>query len=495
MRRPFRAVVTSDDRRLLGHPVPLERDAGRADGSRRASWLLALGVIDFSLEQSILVPALPALGERFDAGVSAVTWTLTGFLVAAAVATPLAGRLGDRYGRRRLLLMSLAMFAAGSLVCALAWSIGAVIAGRVVQGLGAGVGPLAFALLPGVVRPERMQRAIGLLIGAGGLGAVIGLLAAGPLVDHISVSSIFWFLLLVAAGLAIAVARSVPESTVRSTTPVDWFGAVLLSGLLAALTLAVSQGNEWGWRSTTVVGLLVTSVALALAFVVRERTASEPLLDPRSLAQPTVLVANVAVFVIGVALFGAYVLVPYIGGLPESTGYGLGLTTTAIGVLLAPGSIAAFVGGVLGGRLIARVGARRQAVFGIFCTVLAYAALTFLPRTAYMLSAALIPLGLGIGMALVGIVELILLGVPRDETAAAIAVNSVLRAVGAAIGSALAAAILVAGAQRSPGVPTPGSFSDAFLVGLGGSVLTLAVMALLPGVRSGPTPPASASPP
>ena len=465
----------------------LTPDVGRRPVATGAAWVLALGVIDFSLEQSILIPALPAIGTRFHANVTAVTWTLTAFLVASAVATPLAGRLGDRYGRRLVLLASLVTFAAGSLLCAVASSIGVVIAGRVVQGFGAGVGPLAFALLPEVVGPERTARAVGLLIGAGGLGAVIGLLAAGPLVDHVSVSSIFWLLLIVAGGLTVGVARSVPESTIRSRVPIDWFGAVLLSGLLAALTLAVSQGNDWGWRSGSVVGLFVAFVVLLVAFCLRERTAAAPLLDPRSLARPAVLGANLAVFVIGVALFGAYVLVPYIGGLPTSTGYGLGLTTTQIAVLLTPGSVAAFFGGVVGGRLIERFGARRQALGGIVCTVVAYAAFTFLPRTTATLALALVPLGFGIGTALVGLVELIMLSVRPDEMAAAVGVNSVLRAVGAAIGSAVAAAILAAVPHHVAGVPAGGAFSDAFLVGLAGSALAVAVMALLPGEGADPT--------
>jgi MFS family permease len=458
----------------------------RSRRARGASWVLVLGVMDFSLEQSILIPALPAMGRRYHAGVTAVTWTLTAFLVASAVATPLAGRLGDRYGRRRLLLASLATFGVGSLICALAWSIGGVIVGRVVQGVGAGVGPLAFALVPDIVPAEDVSRALGLLIGAGGLGAVVGLLAAGPLVDHVSVSSIFWLLFLVAAALAVMVVRSVPESPVRSRAAVDWPGAAVLSGFLAALTMAVSQGNDWGWRSPTILALFAASAVLLLLFVVRERTAREPLLDPRSLSRPAVVGANVAVFVIGVALFGAYILVPYIGGLPKSTGYGLGLTTTRIGLLLTPGSVAALFGGVIGGRLIERFGAQRQAIAGILCTVVAYLGFTLLPRTVPLLSADLVPLGFGIGLALVGIVELILVSVRPDETAAAVGVNSVLRAIGAAIGSSAASAILVAVPHRVPGVPTSGAFSDAFVVGLAGSVFAVCIMVLLPRRRADP---------
>lgn len=452
--------------------------------SNGVPWILALGVVDFSLEQAILIPALPAIGTRYRASVTAVAWMVTGFLISSAVATPLAGRLGDRYGRRRVLLASLATFAVGSLMCALGPSIGVLIAGRVVQGLGAGVGPLAFALLPEVVCPERMPRAIGVLVGGGGIGAVVGFLAAGPLADHLSVSSIFWLLVAVAVGLGAGVVRSVPESAARSQARVDWSGAAILSALLGVFTLAISEGSDWGWRSPTIVALVAGSVLLLVTFAVRQHTAREPLLDAKSFTRPAVMGANVAVFMIGLALFGAYVLVPYIGGLPESTGYGLGLTTTQIGLLLAPGSVAAFIGGVAGGRLIRRFGARRQALGGMACTVVAYFMLTVLPRTAMFMSAALVALGFGIGAALVGIVELIMVSVSPEETGASVGLNSVLRATGAALGSQAAVAIVVAAPQLGVGVPSATGFTRAFVVGLVGSVAAVAIMALLP--RDGP---------
>jgi EmrB/QacA subfamily drug resistance transporter len=466
------------------HPSLAALGTGRQN---RAAWVLAMGVVDFSLEQTILIPALPAMVTQFHTDITGVTWLVTSFLVASAVSTPLAGRLGDRFGRRRALLVSLAAFALGSLVCAVGRSVGVLIAGRVVQGLGAGVGPLATALLPDAVAPERLSRAIGLLIGAGGLGGVVGLLAAGPLVDHLSVSSIFWLLVIVAVGLMIAVALWVPESNVRSPVRIDWIGAVLLSTFLASLMLAISQGNAWGWRSFATVVLLVGSVLLLALFVVDLRLTPDPLLDTRSLSRPAALGANLAVLVVGLALFGAYVLVPQIAGLPSSTGYGLGLTTTETGLLLTPGSVGALLGGVLGGRLISRVGARAQTIVGVACAVVTYAVLALLPNNAAVMSLALVPLGFGIGVALVAIVELIVRSVPGDQTGVAVGLNSVLRAIGAAIGSQVVVAVLLASPRLSPGVPVHGGFRRAFLVGLGASVVAVAVMAIVPRQADQPT--------
>ncbi|MGH2954742.1 MAG: MFS transporter [Solirubrobacterales bacterium] len=446
--------------------------------------MLVLGVMDFSLEQAIIIPALPAIGAEYSASLTSVTWVITGFLVAAAVATPLAGRLGDHLGKRLVILASLVLFAVGSVLCVVAGSIGLVIAGRVLQGLGAGVGPLATALARDLVPRDQVPRAVGLLIGAGGLGGTIGLLVAGPLADDVSVQSIFWVLAGVAVLLAVAVAALVPDSGVRARARVDWLGAGLLAGLLGTLMLAISQGNEWGWSSARVLGLFGASLTFALAFLARERTAREPLVDPRALSARPVWSAQVTVFTVGVALFVAYALVPQIGGLPVETGYGLGLTTTEIALVLTPGALAALAGGIAGGRLVAAVGARNQAVLGVALAALAYLGFIAFTETVAVTTLALIPLGFGTGLALTAIVDLIVLSVPAAETGVAMGINSVTRAVGAAIGAAVAVAIVTGAAQLAPGVPEAGGFTAAFVMAFVATLIALASLALMPR-RSG----------
>jgi MFS family permease len=462
---------------------PAHPNADTAPGRPKtgaATWVLALGVLDFSLEQTMLVPAQPAIGLKYNASVSAVAWLTTGLLLSSAVAMPLAGRLGDRYGRKRLLMVSLATFALGSLVCALGQSIEMLIAGRVLQGLGAGIGPLALALLPEAVGPEKLSRSVGAIVGAGALGAVLGLLAAGPLVDHLGVPSIFWAMFALSVALAFAVSRAVPESTVHSTAPVDWLGALLLSGSLATAVLAIAQGNDWGWTSTAVVILLFSAVILLFLFVLSISRAAAPLLDPSSLGLPPVLGANVAGLVVGIALFGAYLLVPYIAGLPEVTGFGLGLTTTQIGLLLAPGSVGALLGGLAGGRMIKRIGARMQVVLGMACAAVAYGALIVLPWSVATLALTMVPLGFGIGTTLVAIVDVLLISVRDDETGGAMGLNTVLRNIGSAMGTAVASAILLASPGIVPGVPSQAGFTRAFGVGLAGSVGAVLLMLVLP---------------
>lgn len=450
------------------------------NGLGRSVWVLVLGVMDFSLEQAIVVPVLPAMGAEYDAPLTSVAWVITGFLIAAAIATPLAGRFGDQFGKRRVILASLGLFACGSLLCAAGSSIGVVVTGRVVQGLGAGVGPLAVALARDLVDERQLPRAVGLLIGAGGLGGTIGFLVAGPLVDHVSVSSIFWLLVVIAVLLGAAVVFAVPESSVRSRTRIDWLGGVLLAGALGAGMLVLSQGNAWGWLSMRTLALAAGSVVLSTLFVAREWTAAEPLFDPSGLGRRPVWAAQLSVFAVGLGLFVAYLLVPQIGALPTDTGYGLGLTTTEIALVLLPGAVGALGGGLVGGRLVAAIGARAQAVAGVALAAFAYVLFVVLEPSTALLATAMVPLGVGIGLALTAIVDLVVLSADQSETGAAMGLNSVLRAIGSAIGAALAAAILAGGAQIGPGIPSERAFTVAFLMGLGATLLALASLFLIP---------------
>ncbi|HWT24490.1 MAG TPA: MFS transporter, partial [Solirubrobacteraceae bacterium] len=320
--------------------------------------VLAFGALDFGLEMSIVLPALPAFAREYSASVIAVSWLASGFLLASVVAVPLLGRLGDIFGRRRLLFVALSAFALGSLVCALADSIGAVIAGRIVQGMGAAIGPLALGIARDTLPPERLTQGIGILVGASGAGAAIGFLLSGALVDLVSVSAIFWFLLVVALALMAAAAALVPESPVRARVPVDAAGAVVVGAALAALLLAISKGNDWGWTSGRVLGLLAGAAALLAGFVAVERRAAAPLVDLRLVARRPFAQAHVCAFGIGASFAVAVIVIPQLAALPAVTGYGLGYTTTQTGLVLLPMAVMSIVAGLLGGRFADAAGPR-----------------------------------------------------------------------------------------------------------------------------------------
>jgi MFS family permease len=453
----------------------------------RALFVLAVGALDFGLEQAIVAPALPAIQRHYHASPTSVAWLLTGFLIAAAVLTPLAGRLGDSFGRRRVLLASLGLFALGALVCALGGSAGTLIIGRVIQGLGAGMAPLAVALAREHIDPGRLPAAVGLLIASASIGTVAGLLLAGLLVDHVGVAAIFWLLFAVAVALAIAVRLVVRESRDRGERAVDLAGALLLAGGLACVMLAISHGNQWAWGSPRTLSLLGAAALLAAAFWIRECTAAAPLLDPRVLAMRSIWSANLAMFALGFSLLTSLALVPLIGGYPKITGYGLGLNTTQIGLMLAPSGLATVAGGLLGGRLIRRTGARSQAMLGAACAAIAYVLLAAEPWTVTTIALELIPLGFGIGLALGAVTDLVVLSAPPERTGATVALNTVIRTAAAALGAQVAIAVVTSAPSRLPGLPAAHGFIDAFVIAAIATAVTIAALALTPSRAADPT--------
>src|SRR3712207_6020847 len=176
----------------------------------------------------MVAPAIPHFAEEYDSTPGAATWVLTGFLLSASVCTPLSGKLGDLFGKARVLTVVLVLFSAGAVVCALAPSLEVLIAGRILSGVGAGVFPLAFGIINDEMAAERRATSIGLMSAMFGIGGGIGMPLSGVIIDNLEVSVLFW-LGLMALPAAAAVWRYVPPSPARERTRIDWSGAVLLS--------------------------------------------------------------------------------------------------------------------------------------------------------------------------------------------------------------------------------------------------------------------------
>jgi MFS family permease len=459
-----------------------------APGSQRTSRplstgglvVLAFGTLDFGLETSIVLPALPALAQHYSASLIAVSWLAIGFLVASVVAVPLFGRLGDLFGHRRLLLVAIGAFAGGSLLCAVSDSVGLVIAGRVVQGIGAAVGPLGLGIVRDALPPERLPRGIGVLVGTSGAGAAIGYLLSGVLVDHVSVVSLFWFLFGVAMVLLVATAVVVPASPVRARGSVDVAGAGLIVAGLAGLLVAISKGNDWGWDSGRVLGLFAAAVVLLAAFVLVEGRVREPLLDLAFMFRRPFAGANTCAFAVGYALAVAVIVVPQLAALPTATGYGLGYSTTSIGFLLMPMAVLSVAAAWVAGRFLDAVGPRGVLAAGALAALAAYLILIWEHGGATGIAIGLGALGVALGLAITGILATVVRAAPDAKTSAAASVQAVLRTTGSAVGAAAVAAIIT-GAGRIGPVPVEAGFTRALVMGAIVSACAVLVSALMPG--------------
>src|SRR5215208_3192853 len=228
--------------------------------------ILTLAGIAFALQQTMVIPALPTLQEELHTTTTWVTWVLTVFLLVASVATPILGKLGDQYGKERLLVISLTLFLIGSIGAAAAWNIWSLIAWRALQGAGAAVFPLSYGIIRDEFPPEKVGVAIGLVSAVFGIGGGFGIVLSGLIVDNFSWR---WLFIVGAVGIGIAVLlvqRFVPESPIKTPSRVDFVGASLLSGGLVALLLALTEGENWGWDSTRTFALFALSAVLLVAW-------------------------------------------------------------------------------------------------------------------------------------------------------------------------------------------------------------------------------------
>ena len=238
--------------------------------------LLAVAATTFALLQSLVAPALLTIQHDLHTSTSGAAWILTAYLLSASVMTPIAGRLGDMFGKKRTLVVVLVVLGLGTAVAGVASSIGPMIVARVIQGAGGAIFPLAFAIIRDEFPRERIPHGIAMISAILGIGGGLGIVLAGPIVQHLSYHWLFWFPLIAVIVATAGIVFFVPESPIRAPGRVDWVGALLLSGWLIALLVGVSEGPAWGWSSPRVLGLFATGIALLLVWVWAEIAHRQP---------------------------------------------------------------------------------------------------------------------------------------------------------------------------------------------------------------------------
>jgi EmrB/QacA subfamily drug resistance transporter len=439
--------------------------------------VLALAGLAYALLQSLVAPALPEIQHSLHASESGVTWVLTSYLLSASVATPLLGRLGDIHGKERVLIGVLVALAIGTVISGLATTLPVMVAGRVVQGAGGGIFPLAFAIIRDEFPRERVAGGIGLISAILGIGAGAGIVLAGVIVDNLSYHWLFWFPLVAVVVAIVATVKFVPESPIKAPARISWGAAALLSVGLAAVLLAVSEAVTWGWTSARTLGLIAAGL-LVLALWVRVEFASpEPLVDMRIMRLRGVWTVNLAGFLLGFGMYGSFILLPQLVEQPESTGYGFGASVTAAGLFMLPSTLAMLLVGPMAGRLERRFGSKPPLVAGVVFAMASFILLAVAHDASADIYVASGLLGIGIGLAFAAMANLIVVAVPADQTGVATGVNTVMRTIGGALGSQIIASILTANVIAASGLPAERGFTIAFWLAAG--VLAVGVIASL----------------
>ncbi|MFD8565685.1 MDR family MFS transporter [Streptomyces sp. NPDC059639] len=440
-------------------PTAQQSSSPRPRGVAAAMSALILAVLLAALDQTIVSTALPRIAEDLN-GFDDIAWVSAAYLLASTAVTPLWGKLGDMFGRKRLYLASTTVFLVASVACGLARTLPELIGARVLQGVGGGgMIVLTFALVGDIVAADQRGRYQGMFGSVYGVASIVGPLLGGIFTDQLSWRWAFLVNLPVGAVALFVAARALPTSTSRTRARIDYAGATILAGIATGLVLVTSFGERWGWGSPAIVTLIAATVALAALLVPVERRAAAPVLPPAMFASRTVVVSALIGFVANAAMFAVLVYLPTYLQIVH------GVSATLSGIHLLPLVAGLVVSQSLAGRWAAHAGRLRPILFtGLLANLAGLLLLSTIGAATgtLVLSGYFLVTGIGIGMVPMVVLTTVQNSVPAADLGAASAVVTFARSIGAAFGVAVFGTLLNTGfAERTRDLPATGGFDAA----------------------------------
>lgn len=446
--------------------MPTLADTADSVSERRAStgWMvgaLMLGVLVYGVLGTVVTPALTLLQSELHTSVGGVTWLLTAYLLAAAVSTAVLGRLGDMFGKRRMLLVALALMAAGTVVSAASGVFTVVVVGRVLQGMAGGLLPLAFGIIRDELPTERVGHAIGAVSAMIGVGTGLGVILPGLVATSLGWQWLFWIPFGLTLPAIFGTWVFISESPVRSGGRVNWVNASLMTVGITAVLVAISEGSAWGWASGPTLGLLLGGVAVCVLWAIAESTAGRPLITVSLLRIRALWTTNITAFLLGAAMFSSTAVYPIFAQSPASTGFGYGASPLVCGLYMLPYSVAIAVAGAFAGHIARRLG---------FLSALIAGCLTCAARSGYMavwhhhpldMMISLALFGFGLGTATSALASVVVHAAPAGQVGETTGMNQVIRMIGGAIGTQVVST-LIAGDEHN-GLPALGGFTRSYL--------------------------------
>ncbi|MEU7594874.1 MFS transporter [Streptomyces sp. NPDC039022] len=479
------------------HPLPDPTEAAldAPDGARRTGSgavvpVLAFAGIVVAVMQTMLVPVIKDLPALLATAPGNATWVMTATLLTGAVATPVMGRLGDLYGKRRMLLTSLAFMVLGSLICGFTVDMATMLVGRSLQGFAMGAIPLGIGIMRDELPRERLGSAMALMSSSIGVGGGLALPAASLVAQQTDWHALFFG----AAGLGVLAmllsVAFVPEPSVRATGRFDVLGAIGLTGGLVCLLLPITKGSDWGWGSPTTLGLFGGAVALLLLWGLYELRVAAPLVDLRTTARREVLLTNLTSIMVGVAFYAISLVLPQLLQLPASTGYGLGQSMVVAGLCVAPLGLTMMLTAPVYARISARRGPKATLMLGMLVIAVGYGAGLGLMSAAWQTVIISVVVGAGIGLAYSSLPALIVGAVDPSETSAANGLNTLMRSIGTSVSSAVIGMVLarMSAPAGTGSVPTLAGFRTSFAIATGAVAVGLVLAAFLPSQRTASRP-------
>lgn len=435
----------------------------------------AFSCLVVTLLQSLVIPAMPQLPIELGTSQTAMSWAVTATLLTGAIATPIFGRLGDLYSRRLLMIITMGIVFAGSVIAPLG-GIATLIAGRALQGVGTALVPVAMAEMRHSLHAHHLGGALALLSAMLGVGGGLGIPLGGILLSSFGWESMFWFAALLSTISAVAIFLIIPVDKGSHHGTFDVPGAILLTLGLTAMLTAISQGGAWGWSSAQVLGLFATAVVFFGLWVRYELRKESPLVNLRTTLSRPVLLVDFAAMTFGLMMFANLLLTTHELQNPMSEG-GFAWSATAAGLAMLPSAVLMIFVTPISAWLDRCYGARAVLVTGAAVVTTGYILrVAWAPSGMWILVwATIVSIGIGIGYA--GLPMVIVKYAPPRETGSANAVNALMRSIGMSLASAIVAAITVSFAVLYEDRTVPSAEALSSIAGIG-VVLGIATVAV-----------------
>ncbi|WP_436739451.1 MFS transporter [Streptomyces sp. BBFR102] len=445
----------------------------------RKSAVAALGMLAVSTGalESVVAPTLPLLQRELHMRPSEGALLNIVLAVTGTLITPLAGKLGDRYGGKRVLIRLMAVVSVGGLVSALAPNLPVLLVGQILQGAMVGALPLSFIVVRKHLPPGASKAAIGLVSGMFVGGSMVGLLSAGPVAEAFSRHWMFAVPTFAVMGASLLVYRLMPSDPPGRSdgAGIDWPGLLLLSGILVTLLFVFALAPEAGSQPLVFVTLIAVLAALVTGWTAVERRAAAPMVDLRMLARPVIWKSCVVTFVICLGTAMGVYLVPQLLDV-SGGGYGFALSATEIGFVLLPGAVAATLAGPLGAIGERRFGSRAVVATATVLMAVALLALSAVHSEVWHIAVGKALIALASGLCVTAMVTSIASSVDEGDTGIATSLVLVTRVLGSAVGGLLGGTFLTSGTPSGSGVPAESAFTTGFLSAGVVAVLSLFVV-------------------
>jgi EmrB/QacA subfamily drug resistance transporter len=446
--------------------------------------VLSLAGMAYAVLASAVIPALPDIERILGTTETGAAWLLTGFLLSASVATSIIGRLGDIYGKERLLFWTLVILAAGTLLAALAQSLPVLILARVIQGAGGGIFPLAFSIARDEFPRDKVAGSIGIMSSILGVGGGLGLIIGALVIEHLGWHWLFWLPLAVTVVAAICTRRYIPESPVRAPGKVNWLAAALMTIGICAILIAIAQTTTWGWLSARTIILFLIGAVFCVLWVLVELRSRQPLIDMAMMRIRGVWTTNLAAFLLGAGMYSSFIIFPQFAQLPTSTGFGFGSSVVVAALYLTPCAIAMAVLGTVAGPVAGRYGSKLALIVGSAIAAISFAYAAVAHSHPYELLITTTLLGVGIGLAFAALGNLIVQAVPPTQTGVASGMNTVMRTLGGALGGQISATLITD--NMAHGFPTVTGFTLSYWLATMFLAVCVISAALVPGKLAEP---------